>query len=175
MTKRTAVYRRKSDEKQSASSLDDQLRICRGLAIGRYPVLSLADARAKATEALLTINEGADPALVEQAVDDPTYQFDAVATSFVTRHCNVRNKASTAKETDRLLNKHFVSAWKKRDVQDIRQSHINEILDALVADGNGRLPPCRSGHALLAGEGPATGATRRVSPPMRRCRAAWPA
>jgi integrase len=116
----------------------------RRLTLGRYPVLSLADARTKATEALLTINEGADPALVEQAIDDPTYQFDAVATSFVTRHCNVRNKASTAKETERLLNKHFVSAWKKRDVRDIRQSHINEILDALVADDK----PSEANHAL---------------------------
>ncbi len=116
----------------------------RRLTLGRYPVLSLADARTKATEALLTINEGADPALVEHAVDDPTYQFDAVATSFVTRHCNVRNKASTAKETERLLNKHFVSAWKKRDVRDIRQSHINEILDALVAGDK----PSEANHAL---------------------------
>jgi integrase len=116
----------------------------RRLTLGRYPVLSLADARTKATEALLTINGGADPALAEQAVDDPTYQFDAVATSFVTRHCNVRNKASTAKETERLLNKHFVSAWKKRDVRDIRQSHINEILDALVADDK----PSEANHAL---------------------------
>ncbi len=32
MTKRCGAYLRKSDEKQSASSLDDQLRICRGLA-----------------------------------------------------------------------------------------------------------------------------------------------
>lgn len=32
MTKRCAFYRRKSDDKQSASSLEDQLRICRGLA-----------------------------------------------------------------------------------------------------------------------------------------------
>ena len=116
----------------------------RRLTLGRYPVLSLADARTKATEALLTINEGADPALVEQAVDDPTYQFDAVVTSFVTRHCNVRNKASTAKETERLLNKHFVSAWKKRDVRDIRQSHVNEILDALVANDK----PSEANHAL---------------------------
>ncbi|MGD9804294.1 MAG: recombinase family protein [Hyphomicrobiaceae bacterium] len=35
MTKRVAVYRRKSTDKQSASSLDDQLRLCRVLA-GRH-------------------------------------------------------------------------------------------------------------------------------------------
>ena len=32
MTKRVAIYRRKSTDKQSASSLDDQLRLCRALA-----------------------------------------------------------------------------------------------------------------------------------------------
>jgi integrase len=116
----------------------------RRLTLGRYPVLSLADARTRATEALLTVNQGMDPALAELSVDDPTYQFDAVATSFVARHCHVRNKASTAKETERLLNKHFVSAWKKRDVRDIRQSHINEILDALVANDK----PSEANHAL---------------------------
>lgn len=116
----------------------------RRLSLGRYPVLSLADARTKASEALLTINQGVDPTLVEHAVDDPTFQFDAVVTSFVSRHCNVRNKASTAKETERLLNKHFVGAWKKRDVRDIRQSHINEVLDALIAADK----PSEANHAL---------------------------
>ena len=116
----------------------------RRMSLGRYPVLSLADARIQATEALLTITQGADPALIEHAEDDPAFQFDAVVAAFVARHCAVQNKASTAKETERLLAKHFVAAWKKRDVRDIRQSHINEILDALIAAGK----PSEANHAL---------------------------
>ncbi len=116
----------------------------RRLTLGRYPVLTLADAREKATQALLQVNKGVDPTFTEHAVDDPTFQFDAVVERYVERHCAVHNKASTAKETERLLRKHFVSAWGKRDVRDIRQSHINEILDALIADDK----PSEANHAL---------------------------
>jgi integrase len=37
-----------------------------------------------------------------------------------------------------------VSAWKKRDVRDIRASHVNDILDALVEAGK----PSEANHAL---------------------------
>lgn len=116
----------------------------RRLTLGRYPILSLADARTKATQALLTVNQGADPALAGADAALPSFQFDAVVASFVDRHCKVHNKASTAKETERLLHKHFVSAWGKRDVRDVRQTHINEILDNLVACGK----PSEANHAL---------------------------
>lgn len=116
----------------------------RRLTLGRYPILSLADARTKAAEALLTVNHGGDPALLEHAADDPSFQFDAVVDAFVERHCQIHNKASTAKETERLLKKHFVAAWGKRDIRDIRQSHINDILDVLIADDK----PSEANHAL---------------------------
>ena len=116
----------------------------RRMTLGRYPVLSLADAREMASEALRQVTKGVDPTLTEHAVDDPAFQFDAVVERYVERHCAVHNKASTAKETERLLNKHFVSAWGKRDVRDIRQSHINEILDALIADDK----PSEANHGL---------------------------
>jgi len=116
----------------------------RRMSLGRYPYLSLSDAREKASEALKALNAGSDPAYVEHAEDDPTFQFDAVVDRYIERHCNVHNKASTAKETSRLLRKHFVSAWGKRDIRDLRQSHINEILDALITAGK----PSEANHAL---------------------------
>jgi integrase len=116
----------------------------RRLSLGRYPFLSLADAREKATAALRLVDRGTDPALLSDGDDDPAYRFEAAADAFVTRHCAVRNKASTARETERLLKKHFVSAWGKRDIRDIQQTHINEILDALVAADK----PSEANHAL---------------------------
>lgn len=116
----------------------------RRMTLGRYPVLSLADARIKATQALLAVNEGTDPGLIEQDEKDSAYQFDAAVTAFVKTHCAVHNKASTAKETERLLRKHFVSAWKKRDVRDIRPAHVNKVLDALMEAGK----PSEANHAL---------------------------
>ena len=116
----------------------------RRLTLGRYPVLTLADARDKATEALRLVSKGVDPMLADTTADDPSFQFDAVVDRYVERHCTVHNKASTAKETERLLRKHFVSTWGKRDVRDIKQSHINEILDALIAEDK----PSEANHAL---------------------------
>lgn len=116
----------------------------RRLTLGRYPFTSLADARDKATEALRQVEQGSDPALCEHAEDDPKFQFDAVVGQFIERHCKVHNKASTAKETARLLQKHFVGAWGKRDIRDIRQAHINDILDELIGDDK----PSEANHAL---------------------------
>lgn len=116
----------------------------RRLTLGRYPVLSLADARAKAMQALLLVNQGQDPALSDQTENSTSHQFDSVVRQFVSRYCSVENKASTAKETERLLTKHFVGAWGKRDIRDIRQSHINAVLDSLVAANK----PSEANHAL---------------------------
>jgi integrase len=116
----------------------------RRMTLGRYPFVSLADAREKASEALRQINNGDDPAYMEHAIDEPPFQFNTVVSNYIERHCTVRNKASTAKETERLLKKHFVTAWGKRDIRDIRQMHINEILDALVAADK----PSEANHAL---------------------------
>lgn len=116
----------------------------RRLTLGRYPFLSLADARDKAEAALRHLENGIDPALVKEAADDPTYQVETALERYVDRHCAVHNKPSTAKETERLLRKHFIAAWGKRDIRDIQQPQINDILDGLVAAGK----PSEANHAL---------------------------
>ena len=116
----------------------------RRLTLGRYPTLTLADARDKAIDALRQVANGQDPILEADKADDTSYQFDAIATAYVEKHCKVHNKPSTARESERCLNKHFVSAWGKRDLRDITQPHINEILDQLIADGT----PSEANHAL---------------------------
>lgn len=116
----------------------------RRMTIGRYPYLSLMDAREKASDALRQLGKGVDPALSAEVAEDPSYQFDAVLARFVERHCTPNNKPSTAKETARLLRKHFESAWGKRDIRDIRPTHITEVLEDLVASGR----PSEANHAL---------------------------
>lgn len=116
----------------------------RRLSLGRYPFLSLSQAREKATEALQQLADGQDPAVTETAAEDLSFQFHAVVDQFVEKHCKAHNKPSTAKETERLLKKHFVSAWGKRDVRDIRQNHIHDVLDRLTSQGK----PSEANHAL---------------------------
>ena len=116
----------------------------RRLSLGRWPVVSLAEARKKARVALQALDSGDDPAINHRPDDNPSFRFDAVAKAFVERHCTQHNRPSTAKETQRLLTKHFVGAWGQRDIRDIRQADINSILDRLVNDGT----PSEANHAL---------------------------
>jgi integrase len=116
----------------------------RRLTLGRYPVLSLADAREKALAALRQVNGGADPMLEAEKRDDTSYQFDAVVTAYVERHCKVHNKPSTARESERELRKHFLSEWGKRDIRDIQPAHVNKVIDRLMDNGT----PSEANHAL---------------------------
>jgi integrase len=116
----------------------------RRLTLGRYPVLSLLDAREKAVNALRQVNAGTDPILEAEKAVDASYQFDAIVDEFVTKHCKVHNKPNTARETERALKKHFVAEWGKRDIRDIQSTHINAILDRLVEGGT----PIEANHVL---------------------------
>ncbi len=116
----------------------------RRLTLGRYPVLSLADARDKAIDALRQVNVGTDPILEAEKINDASYQFDAVVDDYVERHCKIHNRPSTARESERALKKHFVSEWGKRDIRDIQPNHINKILDTLIDNGT----PSEANHAL---------------------------
>jgi integrase len=104
----------------------------------------LAAARQKARAALQAVDLGSDPALDHRPDDNPSFRFDAVVKDFVERHCVQHNRASTARETQRLLSKHFVKAWGQRDIRDIRQADIHVVIDGLVKEGT----PSEANHAL---------------------------
>ena len=119
-------------------------RRSRRLTLGRYPTVTLGTARDMAIDALRQVAGGRDPVLEADKADDQTFQFDAVVTAYVEKHCKIHNKPGTAKESERSLKKHFVSTWGKRDIRDITPSHINEVLDTLIARGI----PSEANHAL---------------------------
>lgn len=116
----------------------------RRLSLGRWPVISLSAARQKARAALQKLDAGTDPAIDHRPDKAPSFRFDAVVEAFVERHCLQYNRPSTARETQRLLSKHFVRAWGQRDVRDIRQLDIHAVLDRLVKEGT----PSEANHAL---------------------------
>lgn len=116
----------------------------RRLSLGRWPIVSLSTARKKARAALQALDVGRDPAVDHRLDDDASFRFDAVVRDFVERHCVQHNRASTAKETERLLTKHFVKSWGQRDIRDIRQADINAVIDGLVKAGT----PSEANHAL---------------------------
>ncbi len=115
------------------------------LTLGRYPVLGLGEAREMAKEALNQIARGIDPKQGKE-VSSQSRLFGDVADEFVRVHCAQRNRASTRKETARIIEHDFVSRWKRRDVRDIARSDVLEVLDAIVERGS----PSGANHALAA-------------------------
>lgn len=100
----------------------------RRLTLGRYPFTSLADARAKAHEALVSLNKGSDP----QGETPRTPTFDAAVDTFVETHCRHRNRPSTAAETERLLRAVFVPLWKHRLITSFTKKDVLQVIDDLM-------------------------------------------
>ncbi|MFN0218244.1 MAG: tyrosine-type recombinase/integrase [Hyphomicrobium sp.] len=115
----------------------------RRLTLGRYPTLSLAAARQKATEALRSVGDGSDPQAAKESDRNPDRFEDAVA-AFVEQYCRRHNRASTMKETERELRNRFVTRWANRDVREISKQDVLDVLDGVVAQGL----PSAANHAL---------------------------
>jgi integrase len=113
--------------------------------LGEYPVMSLAEARGKAREALNALMEGHDPATLavekrhqreaaERAQREST--FAAVAEEFiryyerkVDKHRNpLRTAAATAADIRRFL----VPAWRERPAADVSYKEINKAIGDIL-------------------------------------------
>lgn len=96
------------------------------MTIGRYPVLSLADARAEAKRILAERTLGKHrPARMS---------FDDALNQFVASHLKVKTREITAKGTEALIRNHF-PRLKGRFLEDIRVQDITRSTDALLSDG----------------------------------------
>jgi integrase len=89
--------------------------------IGHYPDMPLSEARA---EAKRRISERRQVRISDQT-------FTSALELFVTTHCAKRNKPSTAKETERLLRKHFFPKFRSRAVADLTHEQVASIVDNL--------------------------------------------
>ena len=122
----------------------------RRLSLGRYPFVTLSDARAKASEAIKLIDNGTDPAASEtetqEAATADSYTFTKAVEAFVRLHCQRYNRPVTARDTERILRKRFVAPWANRDIRQIGRTDIFKILDETVEQGL----PSAANHALSA-------------------------
>ncbi len=134
----------------------------RRMTLGRYPLVSLVDARIKARDALNAVAKDQDPQADKRAVASPdkklgvapatipevraAFQLANVVDEFVAKYCLRNNRANTAHETARVLRAHFVAVWPKRDIRKITRSDILDVLDAIVASGK----PSAANHAFAA-------------------------
>ena len=114
----------------------------RRMTLGRYPLISLAQARKQAIVALGDLARGIDPGKPAQA--GTHRRFDETVDLFVRTYCSQHNRDSTRRETERLLKARFVSQWGSRDLADIGTRDILEILDKAIEDGL----PSAANHSL---------------------------
>jgi len=118
----------------------------RRLTLGRYPVLSLSEARKLAQRALNGVAHGDDPQQTKIEQRRGGFEFRAIAERFVETHCRRFNRPTTAHETARVLNAQFVARWQNRDMREITRGDIITELDRIVEEG----APSAANHALSA-------------------------
>ena len=140
-----SVYGSPPREPELCLALSPECR-ARRKTLGRYPALSLGEARLMAKEVLNQLTHGQPPELAEQREVVKILRFDACVAEFALKHCARHNKPQTARETERLLRQHFVSRWAARDVREISRQQVVAVLDKLVERGVGST----GNHALSA-------------------------
>ncbi len=112
----------------------------RRMTLGKYPLLSLADARARASEALIAAQDGRDPAGEREAeraarVEVQQSGRDKIKTlveQFGKRHLSTLKSGETVK---RELNRHVVAVWGERDIHDIAKRDVIDLLDGIADSG----------------------------------------
>jgi len=101
--------------------------------------LTLRAARDLASTLLRKVARGEDPAakkrLSRAAAREARDDFETVATDFIERYVRPNNRASSAKETERLLRTKVLPAWRGRKIGDIRRRDVIELLDDIAEAG----------------------------------------
>lgn len=106
------------------------------LALGKYPIMSLAEARSEVADVKAKVERGIDPAAerrAEKAAEVPN--FVTVLAAFEDYK---KKKLATMKSgavTGRELQRHFVSVWSDRDIAGITRRDIIERRDDIGEDG----------------------------------------
>lgn len=105
----------------------------RKLTLGRYPALSLADARTRGRDALRAVADGVDPAIDKRDRRAAVDTVAALAEEFLRRHVA---KNRTAAETTRMFQKDILPAWGPRLVASISRRDVAELLDGVTDRGS---------------------------------------
>jgi integrase len=106
--------------------------------IGRYPIITLQDARTEAKRILAQRTLGSHRS--------PAITFKDALDLFITTHCEQHNKPSTAKETERTLRNHFLKTLRSRSLSQITTHHLSAVIDRLVFEQH----PSAANHAFTA-------------------------
>lgn len=104
----------------------------------------VADARVRARASLQTAARGINPVIErrESALEAQSAKarvrlttFGAVADRYVREYVETHTKASTIKETKRILDRDVKPLWAERAIWDINRQDVNSVLDAIADRG----------------------------------------
>ena len=100
--------------------------------IGRYPTLSLADARDLARTGLRDAERGHDPAQAKQDAHDAD-TFQELADRYITEYAEPRKRSW--KDDRRLLRTEVLPLWRHRPACEIRRRDVRELVEAVARRG----------------------------------------
>ncbi|MCW5699258.1 MAG: integrase arm-type DNA-binding domain-containing protein [Rhodospirillales bacterium] len=110
--------------------------------IGRYPAVTLADARKRAAAIFEAVRGGADPKETRkrEKAHAEARRFEVIVEAFLTRHAS-RNR--TADETRRVFERYVLPTWRGRQIDEISRRDVAELLDKVedcrIDVGDGRM------------------------------------
>ena len=110
----------------------------RVLTIGKYPTVSLTEARSIASQSLSQIEQDMDPAtqrLTKTIADRNALTVGDLVEEYIEKWAKVKKKERSWKEDERLLNKDILPVFGRKKAKDIRRRDIVLLLDAIVERG----------------------------------------
>jgi len=110
----------------------------RVLTIGKYPRVSLTEARSIASQSLSQIEQDIDPAtqkLTKKIADRNALTVGDLVEEYIEKWAKVKKKERSWKEDERLLNKDILPVIGRKKAKDIRRRDIVLLLDAIVERG----------------------------------------
>lgn len=105
----------------------------RRLTLGRFPRLSLGDARDVARKKLAEIQLGKDPA-AEWREGKSDLSFEQLAQLYMEKHAKPSKR--TWRKDERMLNRDLLPGWRRRKAKEIKRSDVLEVLDSIVERGS---------------------------------------
>ena len=108
----------------------------RRLTLGRFPTMSLAEARKRAQEALIQVADGKDPAAEKQRArtDYGGMLFGPLVNEFIAIYA--RRKTRRWRETEQVLKREFVCNWERWPIQTISRQDVIKVLNSIVDRGS---------------------------------------
>lgn len=109
----------------------------RRMTLGAYPVLSLADARQRARDALAAASEGRDPAEEVRAAKAPKPEDDRDKIGVLIGQYHKRHLAGlkSGDVVRRELDRFVVAKWSERDIHTITKRDVIDLLDDIADSG----------------------------------------